>query len=256
MNVDTSLRTNATVIDSQPHYDNERQPYNRNSSNNNELDIYEAAAQELPFHISDSERKYVRIGDRLIIDFEKMICLPCDTSGLHPDVRYQIPDEIREVMTTAEWCKLMTELDEIQINMAPSLFGVFSTFFLPLGFPQWLFCAMFCPISGDHKLKCLPCCTGDWHAALRDWQKNINCKLNPYDMHAKLLTYKPFFQTPPKSKLYDQRTTPQKDANYEMSFLAIALTREESCKLKTEYWNHGFNHGCKDNCTSGIGRYV
>ena len=69
-------------------------------------------------------------------------------------------------------------------------------------------------------------------------------------MHAKLLTYKPY-NNAPKSKLYGERTA-GKNHDYEMSFLAIALTRAESEKLQKESWDHGVN----DKCTSGQGRCI
>lgn len=77
---------------------------------------------------------------------------------------------------------------------------------------------------------------------------DVNSTLNRVDMHAKLITCKPF-NNAQKSRLSGDRTS-GKDHNYEMSFLVIALTKDESIKLQQESWDHGVN----DKCTSGIGR--
>ena len=102
----------------------------------------------------------------------------------------------------------------------------------------------------DHCLKRLPCCYGDWYAGMRKWQDEVNSVLNQYDMHVKLMTYKPGSRAP-KSKLYGTRIA-GKGQDYEMSMMVISLTPDETEKLQIESWDHGVNDGC----TSGIGRLL
>ena len=136
--------------------------------------------------------KAIRIGDRLIIDFEKIACCPWQTVGLDKDCRNYIPEELRLKGITQdmweEWCdKLMKHQKK-----ATSIAGCLCLFCFPGFIPQCILCAIFCPISADHPLKFLPCCYGDWYVGLNKWQREVNRVLNPKDMHAKLRTYKPF----------------------------------------------------------------
>lgn len=190
----------------------------------------------------------VRHGDRLLYDFEKISCCIGQVSGLDPKVKNNIHYEINQKgVTLEEWREWMIDLEVIQ-RKATSVVGCLCIFCFPGGIVQAILCAMFCPVSSDHALSWLPCCYGDWYAALRKWMDKVNGKLNGLGMHAKLLTYKPF-QSAPRSKKYNHRIV-GKDHNYEMSFLAIAMTPQESRKLSDESWDHGV----KDGCTSGIGR--
>merc|ERR1719427_447071 len=112
---------------------------------------------------------------------------------------------------------------------------------------QSCLCAMFCPISGNHCFKCLPCFYGDWYIGLQKWMDNVNAVLNTHDMHAKLMTYKPH-QNAPKSRRHGERIA-GKDVNYEMSMLEIGVTKEENLKIQQESWDHGVGDGT----ISGIG---
>lgn len=190
----------------------------------------------------------VKEGNRLIIDFEKVACCMGQKVGLHPQVKNRIPLEIEcKGISRDTWFKWMSKLDEIQ-KKAPSICGCLIMFCFPGLFVQSTLCALLCPLSMDHMFSWLPCCYGDWYAALKNWMDDVNNVLNQVDMHAKLVTYKPFNYAP-RSALFEDRTR-GKDQNYEMSFLIIALTKEESIKLQIESWDHGIN----DKCTSGIGR--
>ena len=102
----------------------------------------------------------------------------------------------------------------------------------------------------DHPCSFLPCYFGDWFADLRRWQDDVNKTLSKHDLHAKLVTYKPYSKAP-KSKNYGTRTA-GKDDHYEMSFLVIAMDKSESLKLQSESWDHGVN----DTWISGIGRVL
>ena len=190
----------------------------------------------------------VKQGNRLIIDFEKVACCMLREVGLHPHVKHNIPLEIEaKGITDDTWLQWMSKLDKIQ-KKAPSVCGCLIMFCFPGLFVQSTLCALLCPLSMDHMFSWLPCCYGDWYAALRRWMDEVNATLNQIDMHAELMTYKPF-NNAPRSRLFGDRTA-GKDHNYEMSFLVIALTKEESVKLQQEGWDHGVN----DKCTSGIGR--
>merc|ERR1719427_751714 len=95
---------------------------------------------------------------------------------------------------------------------------------------------------------------GDWYQALRTWQDTVNRELNSLGMHAKLVTYRPHWNAP-RSKLYEERTR-GKNHKYEMSFLVVSLTQEESEVLKEESWNHGVVCtcllGCQGRCVRGL----
>ncbi|KAL5265170.1 hypothetical protein ACHWQZ_G006051 [Mnemiopsis leidyi] len=191
-----------------------------------------------------------RVGDRLIIDFEKVPCCPWETVGLNPDLKNYVPEELRVKGISPNvwegWCE---DLMKVQ-KKSPSVSGCMCLFCVPGFLVQAMLCAIFCPISADHPLKSLPCFYGDWHVGLDKWQRKVNAVLNPKDMHAKLKTYRPF-QRAPKSVGYNDRVA-GKDENYEMSMLIIALTATESQKLMEESWDEGVNDGC----TSGIGRIL
>ena len=190
----------------------------------------------------------VKKGNRLIIDFEKVSCYMFQETGLHPRVKQNIPLEIESKGISAEtWFKWMSQLDDIQ-KKSPSICGCLIMFTFPALFVQSYMCALLCPLSMDHMFSWLPCCYGDWYAALRRWMDDVNDTLNEIDMHAKLVTYKPF-NNAPRSRFFGDRTA-GKDHNYEISFLVIALTKAESLKLQQESWDHGVN----DKYTSGIGR--
>ena len=187
-------------------------------------------------------------GNRLIYDFEKVGCCPWDRPGLQPQVKDQLPWELEQKGITAhQWREWMMALMENQ-KRAPSVVGCLCIFCFPAGLVQSILCACLCPISMDQPLKCLPCFYGDWYVGLRQWQDNVNAVLNRHGMHVKLMTYKPHNRAP-KSKMHANRVT-GKDEKYEMSFMVISLTPEETEKLKYESWDHGVN----DTCTSGIGR--
>ena len=133
-----------------------------------------------------------RIGDRLIIDFEKVSCCPWETVGLNPDLKNYIPEEIRVKGISPNvwegWCE---DLMKIQ-KKSPSVSGCLCLFCFPGFIVQAMLCATFCPTSADHPLKSLPCFYGDWYVGLDKWQRKVNAVLNTKDMHAKLKTYKPF----------------------------------------------------------------
>lgn len=192
----------------------------------------------------------VRIGDRLIIDFEKLSCCMFEKSGLHPQVKHNIPTEIKSKEITPQiWMNWMSELDEIQ-QMAPSVCGCLMLFCVPCGVMQSILCATLCPLSMNHQLSWLPCCYGDWYEALRQWMNELNASLSKIDMYAKFMTYKPY-NNAPRSRLYTERID-GKDQHYEMSFLVISLTAEESVRLQMEHWAHGI----ESNCRADIGRCV
>ena len=136
--------------------------------------------------------KAKRIGDRLIIDFEKNSCCPWETTGLDPDCKNYVPEELRVKGISqdlwAEWCDKLMKVQK----KSPSVAGCLCIFCFPGAIPQSILCATFCPISADHCFKWLPCCYGDWYVGLNKWQRKVNAVLNPKDMHAKLKTYKPF----------------------------------------------------------------
>ena len=200
---------------------------------------------------TDVEKLYVIEGDRLIYDFEKVACCPGQHTGLDYGVESQVPTELAEKgIELQEWASWVNELREAQ-KRSPTICGCLIMFCFPWGPIQACFCAMCCPISMAHPLKFLPCCYGDWYDGLRKWMLKVNSTLNTRDMHAKLVTYKPFAGAP-RSRNFGNRTTGKEADKYEMSFLVIALTKEESVKLRQESWDHGVN----DNCTSGVGRLL
>ena len=135
--------------------------------------------------------KAKKIGNRLVIDFEKHACCPFTTTGLDPDCKNYVPEELRiKGITQGLWVEWCEELMKVQ-KKSPSISGCLCVFCFPGLFVQGILCAVFCPTSGDHCLKCLPCFYGDWHAGLGKWQRKVNEVLNKKDMHAKLKTYKP-----------------------------------------------------------------
>ena len=135
--------------------------------------------------------KAKRIGNRLIIDFEKVSCCPGQVTGLDPDCRNCVPEELRvKGITQDVWSEWCDDLMKIQ-KKSPSVGGCLCIFCFPGLLLQGILCAVFCPTSGDHPLKCLPCFYGDWYVGLREWQASVNSVLNKKDMHAKLKTYKP-----------------------------------------------------------------
>jgi len=203
-----------------------------------------------PRELTELEKMYRKIDDRLIWDFEKVTCLPGQPSGLDEGVEDQVPSELSaKGITQDQWREWIVELREAQ-KSHPTICGCLLMFCFPGGLAQSILCAMLCPISGQHPLTCLPCCYGDWYEGLRKWTDKVNAVLHAHDMHAKLLTYKPHGQAP-RSRNYGTRVT-GKDHNYEMSFLAIAVTKDESLKLQSESWDHGVNDGC----CSGQGRIL
>ena len=136
--------------------------------------------------------KAVRIGDRLIIDFEKIACCPWEVVGLDSHCRDHIPRELSvkgiSQDTWTEWCD---ELMQAQ-KKSSSIVGCLCIFCFPGFIPQCILCTIFCPISAAHCLTWLPCCYGDWYVTLGKWMRKVNRELNQKDMHAKLKTYKPF----------------------------------------------------------------
>ena len=191
-----------------------------------------------------------KVGNRLIYDFEKVSCCPWQTVGLDPKVQDQIPWELEgKGITKEQWRDWMTDLMKNQ-KKAPSIAGCLCMFCFPGAIPQSILCALFCPISMDHCLTCLPCFYGDWYVGMRKWQDKVNAVLNQHDMHVKLITYKPW-QKAPMSKHHGNRVA-GKDHNYEMSMMVISLTENETEKLKMESWDQGVH----DTCTSGIGRLL
>ena len=135
--------------------------------------------------------KAVRIGNRLVLDFEKHACLPCNVVGLDQDCKYYIPHELAEKGITAsqwhEWCR---DLDKVQ-RKSPSIYGCVCLFCFPAGLVQSILCAALCPISAHHCLDWLPCCYGDWHYGIARWQSKVNETLLAKSMMCKLKTYKP-----------------------------------------------------------------
>ena len=200
--------------------------------------------------LNELECHYICHGDRMIFDFEKIMCCPFQAhlSGLHGEVKHQTPIEIKEKnISPDQWYEWMSKLEKIQKN-SPTISGCLLIFCFPGLCVQTILCAKLCPVSMDHCLSFLPCCYGDYYKKLREWMKNVNITLNQNGMHAKLVTYKPF-NNAPKSKTFGDRVA-GKNHDYEMSFLIIALTEGESIVLQNESWDHGIN----DECTSGIGR--
>ena len=146
----------------------------------------------------------VREGNRLIIDFEKVPCCIGQEVGLHPQVKDRIPSEIESNRISADtWFKWMSKLDEIQ-KKAPTI-CVCLMFCFPGLFTQSALCALICLLSMDHMFSWLPCCYGDWYDALKNWMDDVNDVLNQADIHAKLVTYKPFNYAP-RSALFEDRT--------------------------------------------------
>ena len=201
----------------------------------------------------DKKHKYdmaFKNGNRLIYDFEKIACCPGHKVGLDPHVADALPWELQQKgITRTQWRDWMTALMENQ-KRAPSITGCLCMFCVPGFLPQSILCALFCPLSMEHSLACLPCCYGDWFAGMRKWQAEVNTVLNQHNMHLKLMTYKPW-QKAPKSMLHGSRIA-GKDDKYEMSMMVISLTEDETQKLKMESWDQGVH----DSCTSGIGRIL
>jgi len=201
--------------------------------------------------VNDVEKLYRRIGNRIIYDFEKVSCYPGQHNGLDFGVESQVPKEMADKgISLHQWAEWVSELQEIQ-RKAPTVCGCLLMFCFPGFLVQSILCAMFCPISMAHPFKFLPCCYGDWYDGLDKWMSKVNTVLNRKEMHAKLMTYKPYSGAP-KSRNYGTRTAGKDPGNYEMSFLVIALNKQESLKLQSESWDHGVN----DRCTSGIGRIL
>lgn len=194
----------------------------------------------------------VRVGNRLYIDFEKMGNCFWDRVGLDENVKKHVPIELNSKgIVNSQWESWMKELNDDIQKFAPSTWGNLCVLCFPFLLPQWYLFSVICPLSYDHPLSCLLCCHGDWHEKLRKWQKKVNETLNRHLMHAKLVTYKPY-QNAPKSKLYSQRTI-SKNSEYEISYLVIALNKEESEKLIDE----SFAHGIRPNeCMYDIGRAI
>ena len=71
--------------------------------------------------------------------------------------------------------------------------------------------------------------------------RNVNRTLNKNGFHAKFLTYRPPPDTP-VSKNHTDRVKHKPESYYEMSFLVISLTVEDSEKLQKENWAHGTDH--------------
>ena len=204
----------------------------------------------IPTQSTSSLQFYKIFDNRLIIDFEKVSCTPCQTVGIFDQNLRSCPDPVKKKgISDAQWKKWMEDLMEVQ-RKAPSVLGCLTIFCFPGFLPQSIICAMCCPTSSSHPLDCLPCFYGDWYRGLDKWMKTVNMELNKIDMHAKLLTYKPHSRAP-KSMFHGQRVT-GKDHNYEMSFLAIGLNKAASEKLISESWDHGVNDGCM----SGHGRIL
>ena len=135
--------------------------------------------------------KAKRIGDRLIIDFEKYSCCPFEVTGLDPDCKNYVPDELRAKGISQDlWFEWCDELMKVQ-KKSPSCGGCLCIYCFPGLLVQSVLCAVCCPTSGDHCLKRLPCFYGDWNVGLLKWQHKVNGVLNRKDMHAKLKTYKP-----------------------------------------------------------------
>uniref|UniRef100_A0A7M5URM1 Uncharacterized protein n=1 Tax=Clytia hemisphaerica TaxID=252671 RepID=A0A7M5URM1_9CNID len=192
---------------------------------------------------------YVVKDNRLIIDFEKVSCCPWQTVGIRPENINQVPQQLAtKGINGDQWKKWMIDLMKVQ-KKAPSVVGCLTIFCCPGFLAQTVLCAMLCPTSMSHPLDCLPCCYGDWYTGLKAWLNDVNAVLNPKDMHAKFMTYKQHSNAP-RSRFYADRTAGKKNGEYEMSFLAISLTKSASEKLISESWDHGVNDGC----TSGIGR--
>ena len=193
--------------------------------------------------------KAVRSGDRLHIDFEKHACCPWDSVvGLDPGCSKYVPQELAERgITQSQWEEWCEDLMKVQ-RKSPTIGGCMCIFCFPGLLVQAVLCATFCPTSGNHCLKGLPCCYGDWHYEIGEWQRKVNETLNPLDMHCKLKTYKPHNRAP--DTLNKRQRVAGKDEHYEFGILVIALNASESHKLMQEPWDNGVNDGC----TSGIGR--
>ena len=201
--------------------------------------------------LRDVEKLYFREGDRLIYDFEKIAFCWGDHGGLDIGVENQVPEELAEKgITLHEWYGWMSELREVQ-KMSPTYTGLSFMCCCPLTVLQTIFCVLCCPLSMNHPLKCLPCCHGDWYEGLHKWTEQVNRVLNKIDMYAKLMTYKPY-TVAPMSRSHAGRIVHRCGSCYEMSFLVIALTEEESKRLMLERWDHGTN----GKCLSCVGRNV
>lgn len=151
-----------------------------------------SSINEFPARGTGLSDKCKRIGDRLIIDFEKISCCPWETVGLDHDCRNNVPGALRDKgISQSMWAKWCDDLMKAQ-KMAPSITGCLCVFCFPGFLAQSILCAMCCPTSADHCLTWLPCCYGNWFVALDKWQRKVNKELNRKDMHAKLKTYKPF----------------------------------------------------------------
>ena len=191
--------------------------------------------------ITDVEILYHRSGDRLIYDFEKIAVCWGQQSGLNLEVEDNIPQELLERgILPSDWSRWIRELRDTQ-TLSPTYSGLACICCFPGFLIQTLFCSLCCPISYNHPLTCLPCCYGDWHKSLEDWMRRVNRTLNRHGMHAKFLTHRP----PPDtaiSKNHTDRVKHKPKSCYEMSFLVISLTVEESAKLQKENWAHGTDY--------------
>jgi len=188
-------------------------------------------------------------GTRLLWDFEKHTCCGDGQLGLYPGARDNLPPELRSKgITEQQWREWLDELDDIQKKISPTICCVLSTLCCPGGILQCILCATFCPLSSNHCFSCLPCCFGDWHAAIRQWQERVNAILIEYGMYVKLKSFKPW-RNAPESKYKSNRGN-GKDDNYEFSTMEISLTPAATNLLRCEPWDNGIN----DVCTSGRGR--
>ena len=180
---------------------------------------------------------YVRIGDRLVFDYERLACRCGQPSGIHPDTKHQLPTELQEKGITANtWLQWLTELDDIQSTVRSQMEYLALGCFPGLWF-QLLAMICCCPISRPNLCDWLPCCMGHWHQALHDWLEKINGPLGVHGMHAKFVTYRPIFDAP-RSKFFEERTQGKNPREYEMSFLVISLTQSETNILQEESWDH------------------
>lgn len=130
----------------------------------------------------DGEKMYTRVGDRIVFDYEKLVCgsscVSCGTccgteAGLHPDAKDRVPTELREKgITDAKWAEWMHDLDAAQ-SLAKSLAQYGCMYFFPGGGLQYILCCLLCPLSMNHSCAVLPCCMGDWYEALRRWMDQV-----------------------------------------------------------------------------------
>jgi len=188
---------------------------------------------------------YVRIGDRLIFDFEKWRQGGHETGLLPQEAKMQAPAELKDRVSDGKWREWMAELDAAH-SKGRSISELALLYFFPGCGLQYICCCLCCPISMSHSCDFLPWCLGDWHGGLRQWAENVSEYLESFGMHAKLVTYQPYWDAP-RSKMYDQRVY-RKNHKYEMSFLVISLSHEESEKLRGEDWNHGVRCTCLLGC--------